>query len=233
MAAARAATWLLLALALLCAALPAARASNAEGLAFLEANKGKPGVVTLPSGLQYKVLRAGTGRHHPTADSQCSTHYHGTLINGEVFDSSVDRGSPTDFAPNQVIKAWTEALQLMVEGDKWQLYSPSELAYGSRGAGGKIGPDTVLIFDVELIKIKGDKVDAKPRCDAASLAGCSDKEKDYIAKVKKEGGSHLKEIARLSGMISGKMKPELVQWIQQRVSILQQLNSGAGEKTEL
>merc|ERR1719379_1528731 len=104
-----------------------AAASNAEGIKFLEENKGKPGVITLPSGLQYKVLRTGDGDSHPTPDSSCECHYEGKLIDGSVFDSSYARGSPTSIAPNQVIKGWTEAMQLMVEGDKWEMYIPSEL----------------------------------------------------------------------------------------------------------
>jgi len=93
--------------------------SNEEGLAFLEENKSKEGVVVLPSGLQYKVLNKGSGAHHPAVSSPCLCHYQGTLIDGTVFDSSYERGSPTTFAPNQVIKGWTEAMQLMVEGDKF------------------------------------------------------------------------------------------------------------------
>lgn len=100
-------------------------ASNAAGKKFLEDNKNKPGVITLPSGLQYKVLREGSGDSHPTADSSCSCHYEGRVAqkwpNGETFDSSYARGEPTSFAPNQVIKGWTEAMQLMVEGDKWEV----------------------------------------------------------------------------------------------------------------
>lgn len=93
--------------------------SNEEGLKFLEDNKSKEGVVVLPSGLQYKVLNKGSGAHHPTVSSPCLCHYSGQLIDGTVFDSSYERGSPTTFAPNQVIKGWTEAMQLMVEGDKF------------------------------------------------------------------------------------------------------------------
>ena len=115
-----------------------ATATNAKGEAFLEANKAKEGVVTLPSGLQYKVLREGDGAFHPTADSSCSCHYEGTLIDGTEFDSSYGRGQPTSFAPNQVIKGWTEAMQLMVEGDKWEMYIPSDLAYGARGSPPKV-----------------------------------------------------------------------------------------------
>ena len=113
-------------------------ATNPDGEAFLEANKAKDGVVTLPSGLQYKVLREGDGDFHPTVDSSCSCHYEGTLIDGTEFDSSYARGSPTSFAPNQVIKGWTEAMQLMVEGDKWEMYIPSDLAYGERGSPPKV-----------------------------------------------------------------------------------------------
>lgn len=106
-----------------------ASASNDVGKKFLEENKNKPGVITLPSGLQYKVIREGSGDSHPTADSSCSCHYEGRVAqnwpNGETFDSSYARGEPTSFAPNQVIKGWTEAMQLMVEGDKWEMYTRS------------------------------------------------------------------------------------------------------------
>lgn len=124
----------------------------AEGKAFLEANKSKPGVVTLPSGLQYLILKEGNGPK-PAATDKVTTHYHGTLIDGTVFDSSVDRGQPATFPVNGVIQGWIEALQLMPTGSKWRLFVPSNLAYGERGAGGSIGPNTTLIFDVELISI--------------------------------------------------------------------------------
>jgi len=126
--------------------------NKAEGEAFLAENKNKPGVTTLPSGLQYEVLTEGTGKK-PTPRSSVTTHYHGTLINGNVFDSSYQRGQPATFGVNQVIAGWTEALQLMPEGSKWRLYIPSDLAYGKRGAGRDIGPDSALIFDVELLKV--------------------------------------------------------------------------------
>ncbi|MFY0653296.1 MAG: FKBP-type peptidyl-prolyl cis-trans isomerase [Cyclobacteriaceae bacterium] len=124
-----------------------------EGKAFLEENKTKEGVVTLESGLQYKVINEGSGEK-PTASSTVTTHYHGTTIDGDVFDSSVDRGTPASFPVNGVIAGWTEALQLMAVGSKWQLFVPSDLAYGERGAGGKIGPHTTLIFEVELLEVK-------------------------------------------------------------------------------
>ncbi|MFT6815396.1 MAG: FKBP-type peptidyl-prolyl cis-trans isomerase FklB [Sphingobacteriales bacterium] len=124
-----------------------------KGIKFLEENAKKEGVTTLPSGLQYEVLKEGSGAS-PELESEVTTHYHGTLIDGTVFDSSVDRGEPISFPVNGVIKGWTEALQLMNAGSKWKLYVPSDLAYGPRGAGGAIGPNETLIFEVELISFK-------------------------------------------------------------------------------
>lgn len=124
-----------------------------EGKAFLDKNKSKKGVVTLASGLQYKVLKKGEGKISPKASDTVKTHYHGTLINGVVFDSSYERGTPVSFPVNGVIKGWTEALLKMKVGDKWQLVVPSALAYGKRGAPPSIGPDATLIFDVELLEI--------------------------------------------------------------------------------
>lgn len=123
-----------------------------EGNAFLEKNKAREGVTTTESGLQYEVITAGTGEK-PAATDQVRVHYHGTLIDGKVFDSSVDRGEPVVFGVNQVIPGWTEALQLMPVGSKWKIYLPSNIAYGERGAGGDIGPNSVLIFEVELLEI--------------------------------------------------------------------------------
>jgi FKBP-type peptidyl-prolyl cis-trans isomerase FklB len=122
------------------------------GEAFLAENKNKDGVKTLPSGLQYQVLQEGTGKS-PSASDKVTTHYHGTLIDGTVFDSSYERGQPATFPVNGVIAGWTEALQLMKEGAKWRLFIPANLAYGSQGAGDVIGPNTALIFDVELISV--------------------------------------------------------------------------------
>jgi FKBP-type peptidyl-prolyl cis-trans isomerase FklB len=126
--------------------------NKTEGEAFLAANKSKEGVVTLPDGLQYKILTAGTGPK-PTASDSVVCNYRGTLINGTEFDSSYKRGQPATFGVGQVIKGWTEALQLMPVGSKWQLVIPSSLAYGERGAGADIGPDSTLIFEVELLSI--------------------------------------------------------------------------------
>ncbi len=124
-----------------------------EGIAFLEANKKKENVVALPSGLQYEILTEASGPK-PKATDKVRCHYHGTLINGTVFDSSVQRGQPAVFGVNQVIKGWVEALQLMPVGSKWRLYIPSDLAYGERGAGNSIKPNSTLIFDVELLEIE-------------------------------------------------------------------------------
>lgn len=127
--------------------------NKAEGLAFLAANKSKEGVITLPSGLQYKVLTNGTGAK-PTTNDTVSVHYRGTLIDGTEFDSSIGKGTPATFRVTGVIKGWTEALQLMSVGSKWQLTIPSELAYQERGSPPKIGPNAVLQFEVELLSIK-------------------------------------------------------------------------------
>ena len=123
-----------------------------EGINFLRENGKREGVTTLASGLQYEVINDGTGPK-PTIEDNVTTHYHGTLIDGTVFDSSVDRGEPASFPVGGVIKGWTEALQLMAVGSKWKLYVPYDLAYGERGAGPQIGPYSTLIFEVELISI--------------------------------------------------------------------------------
>lgn len=119
---------------------------------FLDINKKRPGVVTLPSGLQYEIITKGSGKT-PTATDQVKCHYHGTLIDGTVFDSSVQRGTPATFGVNQVIKGWVEALQLMPVGSKWKLFIPSDLAYGKQGAGQSIEPNSALIFEVEVLDI--------------------------------------------------------------------------------
>lgn len=122
------------------------------GAEFLSINRKKEGVVELPSGLQYQVLKKGNGEK-PQATDKVKCHYHGTLINGTVFDSSEERGEPAVFGVNQVIPGWVEALQLMETGSKWRLFIPSTLAYGERGAGESIEPNSTLIFDVELLDI--------------------------------------------------------------------------------
>ena len=122
------------------------------GKEFLEANKQKQGVVSLPSGLQYEVITEGSGIK-PLAKNKVTCHYHGTLIDGTVFDSSVKRGQPATFPLNMVIKGWTEGLQLMGVGSKWRFFIPPQLAYGDRQTGAQIGPNSTLIFEVELLDV--------------------------------------------------------------------------------
>merc|ERR1719437_262008 len=204
-------------------------------MAFLAEQEGKPGVVKLPSGLMYKVLTEGTGEDHPTADSSCECHYAGTTpsltpdavekdeADWSEFDSSYKRGSPTSFAPNQVIKGWTEAMQLMVEGDKWEMYIPSELGYGDGGQGGKIQGGDVLIFRMEILSINGAKVPAD-RCDPESAKGCNDKQKAYVEKQSKATADKRKsELGRLEGMQGGEMKPENKNWLMSRIKILKKM----------
>ena len=136
-------------------------ANKEKGETFLEANKAKEGVTTLESGLQYKILKKGTGAS-PKATDTVKCHYKGTTIDGKEFDSSYERGEPATFVLNKVIKGWTEGLQLMKEGGKWQFFIPSELAYGERGSGPHIGPNEVLIFEVELLGIEKPKTE-KPQ----------------------------------------------------------------------
>ena len=124
-----------------------------EGKAFLQENSLQENVVTLPSGLQYEILNEGSGEK-PNATDKVKCHYHGTLLNGTVFDSSIQRGQPAVFGVNQVIKGWVEALQLMAVGSKWRLFIPPHLAYGAQGAGSSIEPNATLIFEVELLGIE-------------------------------------------------------------------------------
>lgn len=130
--------------------------NSKDGAAFLVANAKKAGVKTTASGLQYKVLKSGNGKS-PKATDTVKVHYHGTLIDGTVFDSSVDRGEPISFPLNGVIAGWTEGVQLMKEGDKFQFTIPPKLAYGEQGAGGKIGPNSTLVFEVELLAVEAPK----------------------------------------------------------------------------
>ena len=130
----------------------AAAANREAGKLFLQSNSSAEGVQATESGLQYQVLQHGTGSEHPTATSRVTVHYHGTLLDGTVFDSSVDRGEPIAFGLNQVIPGWTEGVQLMVVGEKTRFFIPSNLAYGNRSTG-SIAPGSTLIFDVELLEI--------------------------------------------------------------------------------
>eukprot|EP00941_MAST-03F_sp_MAST-3F-sp1_P005412 g5412.t1 len=138
------------------ALLAVAAATNEAGKKFLAENAKKEGVVTLESGLQYKILKTGPSpRKSPLVSTPTECHYAGTLIDGTEFDSSYKRGRPSTFAPNQVVRGWTEAMQLMGEGDKWELYLPSELGYGDRDRGQHIKGGDVLVFTLEMLKVKG------------------------------------------------------------------------------
>lgn len=206
--------------------------TNEAGLKFLEENKNKPDVVTLPSGLQYKVLTKGKGTRHPTVDSSCSCHYEGKLIDGSIFDSSYQRGEPTSFAPNQVIKGWTEAMQLMVEGDKWEMYIPSELGYGDRGSPPKIGAGDALIFQMEILAIMGDSVPAL----ACKLdeSGCNEREIKYIQKASAfEISKVTAEIERINKLMGQAMSDDLRDWAKRRRHILLQLEEKSKPGAEL
>eukprot|EP00591_Stephanopyxis_turris_P010165 CAMPEP_0195514422 /NCGR_PEP_ID=MMETSP0794_2-20130614/5813_1 /TAXON_ID=515487 /ORGANISM="Stephanopyxis turris, Strain CCMP 815" /LENGTH=227 /DNA_ID=CAMNT_0040642665 /DNA_START=118 /DNA_END=801 /DNA_ORIENTATION=- len=206
--------------------------SNEASKKWLAENAVKDGVISLDSGMQYKILSSGSGAYHPTVNSPCECHYHGTLIDGTTFDSSYDRGEPTTFAPNQVIKGWTEAMQMMVEGDKWELYIPSELAYGDNGSPPKINGGDALIFTIEILKINGGK---KPAfvCDPITHEGCNEKETKFAekAKTKFEDVSKLEsEIERIQKVTKGLSKEDLVEWAERRVRILKKLKDhSAGE----
>ena len=192
-----------------------------KGEQFLQDNKKKEGVITLPSGLQYKVLVEGSGLKRPLVDTPCDCHYLGTLIDGTQFDSSFDRGKPSTFAPNQVIKGWTEAMQLMVEGDKWEMYIPSELGYGDSGSPPKIPGGAPLVFQMEILNINGPTVPAD-KCDPATKKGCSEREVSYVDKqASKSKADRAKELKRLQNMkTSGNTKPELAAWVNKRKKIL-------------
>eukprot|EP00978_Attheya_sp_CCMP212_P030451 scaffold112060_cov32-Attheya_sp.AAC.1 len=222
---------------LLCLALAAiAAATDEAGLAFLKDNAEKEGVMELPSGLQYKILRNGTGAFHPDVGTSCNCHYEGTLIDGTKFDSSYDRGEPTAFAPNQVIRGWTDAMQLMVEGDKWEMYIPSELAYGESGSMPKIPPGAALIFVMELLEIQGDEKIPAIKCDATTLDHCNERETGYLKKIAAwDAAKRASEGTRLQKIMAGDgtMKPELEQWIQRRLYILNQLIPSSPDKIEL
>jgi FKBP-type peptidyl-prolyl cis-trans isomerase FklB len=208
--------------------------TDQEGVDFLAENAKKPDVVTLPSGLQYKILNKGSGQHHPASNSPCLCHYEGRLLSGKVFDSSYDRGQPTTFAPNQVIKGWTEAMQLMVEGDKFELYIPSELGYGDSGAGADIPGGAVLVFQMEILEIQGEKVPALTCNPSKPDENCSEKEQKYVEKMKQKTKQEIQtQIERLNGMLGDKMTPDLIDWMKRRIHILKQMTKDEADAKEL
>mmetsp|Transcript_68566 Transcript_68566/g.135570 ORF Transcript_68566/g.135570 Transcript_68566/m.135570 type:complete len:237 (-) Transcript_68566:37-747(-) len=218
--------------------------TNEEGLKFLEENKAKEGVITLKSGLQYKVLKKGDGQFHPKKDSDCSCHYAGTtpaLTANAVdipeeewseFDSSYKRGDPTNFAPNQVIKGWTEAMQKMVEGDKWEMYIPSELGYGDGGSGEKIKGGDVLIFRMELLKINGGKKRAV-HCNLKTRIGCTVEEFKILDSWGSQEMADIEaEIKRLDALLEGTLKAGQRESLQPTASMLKKIRK-AKAKQEL
>lgn len=225
-------------------------ASNEKSAEWLKVNAVKEGITVLPSGLQYKVITSGSGKSKPTMDSPCVCHYNGTLINGTKFDSSYDRGSPATFAPNQVIKGWTEALQMMVVGDKWGLFIPSEIGYGDHGSPPKIGPGDALVFTLELLEIKKEPVSpgvhTPTDCDPATLEGCTIKEKNYVKITGKkvndidfledeiEEIEHGIEFYEAEDAMNGSNEnANKTQWARTRLDILKKLLEAFADKDEL
>jgi FKBP-type peptidyl-prolyl cis-trans isomerase FklB len=177
--------------------------SNEFGIKFLEENKEKEGVITLPSGLQYRILHAGDGHDHPTADSKCMCQYAGRTAQefpgGKKFDFSYG-AEPREFAPNQVIGGWAEAMQLMVEGDKWELYIPSELGYGESGSPPDIGAGDVLVFTMEILQINGGRKPAD-KCNVATLDRCTDRQVEFLKTWRAQANfEHFEELTRLQGV---------------------------------
>uniref|UniRef100_A0A7S4MW10 peptidylprolyl isomerase n=1 Tax=Odontella aurita TaxID=265563 RepID=A0A7S4MW10_9STRA len=224
--------FLLIALSALVGVVRAGGGMTPESIAFLEENAKKSDVKVLSSGLQYKILRKGDGAEHPLVGTSCSCHYEGALIDGTVFDSSYERGSPTSFAPNQVIKGWTEAMQLMVEGDKWEMYIPSDLAYGDNGSPPKIPGGSALIFTMEILSIDGPSSPAVT-CVPSTLGGCDDREiayvKKIIAKYGGDGDMMETEKERIQKVSRGAVKKELLAWAKRRMILLERMIEDASD----
>eukprot|EP00451_Oxyrrhis_marina_P009647 CAMPEP_0204320668 /NCGR_PEP_ID=MMETSP0469-20131031/7758_1 /ASSEMBLY_ACC=CAM_ASM_000384 /TAXON_ID=2969 /ORGANISM="Oxyrrhis marina" /LENGTH=222 /DNA_ID=CAMNT_0051301933 /DNA_START=37 /DNA_END=705 /DNA_ORIENTATION=- len=211
----------------------AALATNEAGQKYLAEKEGEEGVIKLKSGLMYKVLKKGDGKFHPTVDSPCECHYQGTLIDGTEFDSSYKRGQPTTFAPNQVIKGWTEAMQLMVEGDKWEMYIPSELGYGEGGSGDKIKPGDALVFQMEILTIKGGKKRAA-KCILDTRENCDEEENALLNELTKMSpADQKKELAELKKRTKQTMKKGEYEQIAGRLKMLKKLVKAVKAKGEL
>mmetsp|Transcript_74109 Transcript_74109/g.117873 ORF Transcript_74109/g.117873 Transcript_74109/m.117873 type:complete len:243 (-) Transcript_74109:70-798(-) len=216
------------------------------GQDFLKENKKREGVVTLKSGLQYKVLKKGTGKFHPKKDTTCSCHYAGTTLSltpnaidlpedeWKEFDSSYKRGSPTDFAPNQVIKGWTEAMQLMVEGDKWEMYIPSKLGYGDGGSGEKIKGGEMLIFRMEMMKIVGSGKVRATKCDLKSRDNCEPEEVVLLEKWAKSPVADLEaQVAKLTKETEGTLKAGVREKVASELKMLKQILKARKKGEEL
>mmetsp|Transcript_32345 Transcript_32345/g.58736 ORF Transcript_32345/g.58736 Transcript_32345/m.58736 type:complete len:245 (+) Transcript_32345:58-792(+) len=216
------------------------------GSDFLEENKKREGVVALKSGLQYKVLKKGDGKFHPKKDTSCSCHYAGTTLSltpnaidipeadWKEFDSSYKRGDPTSFAPNQVIKAWTEAMQLMVEGDKWELYIPSKLGYGDGGSGEKIKGGEMLIFRMEMIKIEGSGKVKAVHCDFASRENCDPEEIEALDAWGKVPVEELKDkVESLKAQLKGTLKSGIRETVSAQLKVLKKIQKARSKGVEL
>lgn len=199
-------------------------ATDEDGLKFLEENRGKEGVMELPSGLQYKVLHNGTGTFHPQPSCQCLVHYTGKLIDGHVFDSSYDRGEPLRVSPGQVIDGWKEAMQRMVAGDRWGLFVPPELGYGGSGHVPDIPPHAVLLFSMEMVAVDCEQRTPALRCNVATKELCNAREVSFIEKSQAwtmEKVVH--ELDRLRKILAedAHLKEDLKEWVIRREFILQ------------
>lgn len=209
---------------------------DAAGEAFLQANRDKPGVVELDSGLQYKILTNGTGLYHPREYCQCQCHYEGRLAalnhNGHVFDSSYERGEPLQVSPMQVMEGWNQAMQRMVAGDVWELYIPAALAYGAMGHAPDIPPHAVLWFELHLVTVdcpaQHRTLALKCRVDTGAL--CNDRELAYRDKIANDSWPASKivaELSRIGGIVQDNeqavtpLKEELLEWLLRRQYILQ------------
>lgn len=221
----------------------AASGTNEVGIQFLEDNKNRPGVVALPSGLQYKVLRKGGGEVHATIETNCRMHLACTTPSltpdaigkepedWDSFENTYKSNAPAAFAPKYVMKGWAEAMQLMVEKDVLEVYTPSELAYGDKGHDSKVKGGEVLICRMEMESIKAWKdTNQGLACDVATLQGCTDRQTTYLEKQRLASAEKRKgELERLRGMQEGNMKPETKSWVLTRIWMLEKM----AEKDEL
>ena len=220
-----------------------AHATDEAGETFLQANRDQPGVQELvvdSGGLQYKILVNGTGLYHPQPLCQCLVHYEGRLLSGHVFDSSAQRGEPLRVSPSQVIDGWSLAMHAMVEGDKWELFIPSELGYGAMGHEPDIPPHALLMFTLEMVAVDcGDQKILALKCHVETGASCSDRELAYIDKIKHEWtetqrAAELRRLGRIlneSSSSSTTLKQELKEWILRREYILKHFVSSSSSSS--